>query len=272
MEQGLSITFSSASDRGLKREDNQDSCGKFPQDDSSLQTPRGQLFVVADGMGGHAGGRHASQLAVQALGEAYFAATPEDIRQCLQQAVAVANQRIYEASTTSYEFYGMGTTCTALVLQGEAAHIAHVGDSRAYRITSDTIEQLTQDHSKVAEMQRLGIITEEEARRHPEKSHLYRALGIYTDLEADIITDLAIKPGDHFLLCTDGLAKVGAQELKKITLSHSPAKACKKLIALANARGGDDNATVQIVRVRQSSMPKRSLFSSLARRWRRSER
>lgn len=265
MEQGLSVTFGSASDRGLKREDNQDSCGKFPQDDSSLQTPKGQLFVVADGMGGHAGGRHASQIAVQAIGELYFADGQHDIGQSLQHAVAAANQRIYEASTTSYEFYGMGTTCTVLVLQGEAAYIAHVGDSRAYRVTSNRIEQLTHDHSKVAEMQRLGIITEEEAKRHPEKSQLYRALGIYADLQVDLITGLTIQHGDHFLLCTDGLAKVEAQELKKIVLAHSPVKACKKLIKLANARGGEDNATVQIVRVRKSNASKRNLFSWFTR-------
>lgn len=269
MEQGLSISFGSASDRGLKREENQDSFGKFPAEDASLQTPKGQLFVVADGMGGHAGGSEASRMAVRIIAETYFAEQQADLPHSLQRALTVANQRIYQASNTSFEFYGMGTTCTALALQGGTGCVAHVGDSRAYRINPDRIEQLTQDHSKVAEMQRLGMITAEEARRHPEKSHLYRALGIYTELEVDMIPNLSLAPGDHFLLCTDGLAKVDPSELKKIVLSHAPQKACEKLVALANARGGEDNATVQVIRVLPGNAARTGFLSRVVRRWRR---
>ncbi|MDZ7268249.1 MAG: protein phosphatase 2C domain-containing protein [candidate division KSB1 bacterium] len=268
MEQGLSIAFGSASDRGLRREENQDSFGKFPRDDASLQTPAGQLFVVADGMGGHAGGREASHMAVRIIAETYFTDQDNDLAHRLQHALTVANQRIYQASNTRFEFFGMGTTCTALALQGNTGCIAHVGDSRAYRINPHNIEQLTRDHSKVAEMQRLGMLTAEEARHHPEKSHLYRALGIYTELEVDMIPDLQLVPGDHFLLCTDGLAKVAPGELQKIVLSHTPQRACEKLVALANARGGEDNTTVQVIRVLSANAARTGFFSRVLRKWR----
>jgi len=262
MNQPITITFSNCTHKGMQRTDNQDAYGKFPTDNDALTNPMGQLFIVADGMGGHLAGKEASQMAVRIVPEAYFAGGAETLPQSLQRAMESANEQIYHHSKSSAEFRGMGTTCTVLALKDDRAYVGHVGDSRAYRITRDQIELLTKDHSKVAEMQRLGILTPEEARKHPEKSHLYRALGIAAAVQVDLSDDLVFTPDDHFLLCTDGLAKVGDREIKKIVLSNSPQQACRKLIDLANKRGGADNVTIQVIRI-ESGEKARSFFHRL---------
>ncbi|MGH7599193.1 MAG: protein phosphatase 2C domain-containing protein [bacterium] len=251
MEKDLTIIFDCLSDRGLKRADNQDAHGKFPIDDSAMATPKGQLFIVADGIGGHAGGKEASRMAVDIVQQIYFAEQSHDIPQTLRRAMETANAQIYQsASSRGPEFHGMGTTCTALAFKDDRVYVAHVGDSRAYRITKSRIEQLTQDHSKVAEMQRFGILTAEEAKRHPQKSYLVRALGIAPAVRADIIADLSpLRPGECFLLCTDGLAKVEAHEIQRLVMHNHPTAVCRALIELANARGGSDNATVQVIAI-----------------------
>jgi len=253
MNKGLIITYGNATHQGLKRADNQDALGKFPPDSLALSLPKGLLFIVADGMGGHANGKEASAMAVHAVQQVYFSDPHENISDRLARAFEAANERIYQRATSTIEFRGMGTTCTALVLQDDRAYIAHVGDSRAYRLTKSKIEQLTQDHSKVAEMQRLGILTESEAKSHPEKSHLYRALGIAPTVKADLVAEFPVRPDERFLLCTDGLAKIAAHEIKQIVLANSPPEACDKLIQLANARGGSDNSTAQVIWVQNAA-------------------
>ncbi|MDZ7360215.1 MAG: Stp1/IreP family PP2C-type Ser/Thr phosphatase [candidate division KSB1 bacterium] len=255
MSNGLVISYGHATHQGLKRTDNQDAFGKFPPDSLALSLPKGQLFIVADGMGGHAHGKEASAMAVQIVQQVYFADPNENIPDSLSRAFETANERIYQRATSTIEFRGMGTTCTALVLKDDRAYIAHVGDSRIYRITKSKIEQLTQDHTKVAEMKRLGILTESEAKSHPEKSHLYRALGIAPTVKVDLAADLPLRPGERFLLCTDGLAKIAERELKQIVLANSPPEACDKLIELANARGGSDNSTAQVIWVKNAATP-----------------
>jgi serine/threonine protein phosphatase PrpC len=245
------VTFGSASDVGVVREENQDCLGKFPEESLDFSTPPGLLFVVADGMGGHRGGRVASQLAVQAMAEKYFMAPAnESVAHRLKEAVNAANTRIYEYSLEHPDFNGMGTTCVALVLAGDKACIAHVGDSRIYRISNKKIMQLTEDHSKVAEMERRGILTKEEARLHPERSQLYRALGIRPKMEVDINDGIALRPGDYFVLCSDGLSNmVEDDEINEIVLKHPPQEACDVLVDLANQRGGFDNITVEVVQI-----------------------
>jgi protein phosphatase len=253
MSKGLVISYGHATHQGLKRADNQDAFGKFPPDSLELSLPKGLLFIVADGMGGHANGKEASAMAVQIVQQVYFADPNENISECLQAAFETANEQIHQRATSKLEFRGMGTTCTALVLHDDRAYIAHVGDSRAYRISKSKIEQLTQDHSKVAEMQRLGILTESEAKSHPEKSHLYRALGIAPTVKVDLAADLPLRPDERFLLCTDGLAKIAEHEIKQIVLANSPPEACDKLIELANDRGGSDNSTAQVIWVKNAA-------------------
>ena len=250
MNNAMLIVCAQASHQGLKRQDNQDAWGKFPENGLGLSSPKGQLFIVADGMGGHAGGKEASWMAVRLVPEAYFADPDENIAACLERAFAAANGQIYQRAKDSLEFHGMGTTCTALVLQDDRGYVAHLGDSRAYRITKSKIEQLTQDHTKVAEMLRLGILTKEEARNHPEKSHLYRALGIAATMPAEVSVTGPLRAGERYLLCTDGIAKIELPEVKRLVLEYSPQTACDQLIEAANKLGGADNSTVQVIEIR----------------------
>lgn len=248
------VLYFGMTDTGLVRDDNEDSFGKFPGNDLSIATPKGQLFVVADGIGGHEGGKEASTIAVATVGKAYFADGHTGIAESLEQAFHNANQAIYEYSTLHPTLQNMGTTCTALVLQGDRGYIAHVGDSRAYRINKRTITQLTNDHSRVAEMRRRGMLTEEEARNHAERSILYRALGIQEDIVVDIVDNIQIGSLETFLLCTDGLhGLVDENELLRIAHSAPPEEACARFVALAKDRGGHDNITVQIVAVGRSN-------------------
>ncbi|MFQ5652180.1 MAG: Stp1/IreP family PP2C-type Ser/Thr phosphatase [bacterium] len=253
MTKKLTFSYSADSHVGIVRKENQDSFGKFPADTTDLSHPKGHLFVVADGMGGHRGGQKASQMAVDILQESYFSHPSADIAASLQHAFDTANARIYDLAQTDTMLSGMGTTCTALVLHQDRMVITHVGDSRAYRIRRHTIEQLTTDHSQVAEMERQGIITKEQAKAHPYRSVITRALGVTPEVEPDILTGDPLGPGDRFLLCSDGLAGVENHEIEQIVNSSSTNKACQKLIKRANERGGADNVTVLIIKVTRKS-------------------
>jgi len=232
---------------GHVREENQDSAGRFPDgetpgDDGLL------LFAVADGMGGHRGGREASSIAIRTLRETFFIPTSDDIPERLKRAFEAANSAVRGHGQMNPEFRGMGTTLTVMVFEGDHAFIGHVGDSRAYRIAEDGIEQLTEDHSIVAEWLRKGWLTEEQARNHPERSLLYRALGVGTDIVVDLIEGIGTGEGVRFLLCTDGLTNhVEDNELKEVVASGDPQEACDRLVSLALDRGGFDNITVQTI-------------------------
>ena len=245
----LYLEFFGASDIGLVRKENQDSFGKFPSESDDRNQPKGILFIVADGMGGHVGGKDASQSAVEIISREYYSFSSELITNCLKYAFKTANFRIHQSSRDEIQAHRKGTTCSALVIEKQLAYIGHVGDSRIYRINNDKIEQLTNDHTQVEEMLKKGILSEDEAKNHPAKSILVRALGIESEVEVDTIENIEIKAGDNFVLCSDGLAKVTPEELKGIVLSNSPEDACKELIKLANERGGHDNVTVLIIRV-----------------------
>lgn len=245
----LGIKYFGASDIGLVRTENQDSFGKFPKDDLNMYQSKGILFMVADGMGGHTGGKEASQTAVDVVGNEYFSFDSEIISSALLYSFKKANYKINQTSQDALQFRKKGTTCSALVIENDRAHIAHVGDSRIYKISDDSIVQFTNDHTEVGEMVRKKIITEEEAKNHPSKSILIRAMGIETDLEVDLIENIFISSGDCFVLCSDGLSKVLPEEIKKIVLSNPEEEACKKLISLANDRGGNDNVTVLVIKI-----------------------
>ncbi len=244
----LNIIFAAKSDIGLVRTENQDNFGKFPEDNTNLYSPKGQLFIVADGMGGHKGGKEASTIAVRVVKEEYFS-SPYDESVALRGAIDKANDTIYNESGDKSEFGRMGTTCSALVLVGEKGIIGHVGDSRIYRIENRSIEQLTNDHTKVQEMLREGILTPEEAKNYPSKSVLARALGVDENVKIDIIEDITLKSGQSYILCSDGLAKVSKGEILNIVSANTPGDACDRLVDLANERGGKDNVTVLIVKI-----------------------
>lgn len=238
---GLAVRVGAATDVGQVRSENQDALGVFPEEE-----PR--LFVVCDGMGGHQDGGLASRVAVQALAEA-FAAAPPPLAHRLKHAVESANAAVWQRSDSNGDGRRMGTTCTVLGIGEGRVVLAHVGDSRAYRVTDAALEQVSEDHTVAAEMQATGVLTATEAARHPRRHALTRALGTAPHVEV-LIRDLGPpRDGDKFLLCSDGLAPVDHPEVLRVARDYEPQEAAEWLVAQANAGGGPDNITVVIVEV-----------------------
>lgn len=243
----ISIRFGVFSDMGRVRDENEDAYGRFPE--QVTEDVADQLFVVADGMGGHSRGREASTTAVNTMQRTYFAEPKQPVPERLTRAFAQANAQVYQMARQDETVDTMGTTGTALaVVEGEA-YIAHVGDSRAYRINADGHEQLTRDHTMVDRMRREGVLTQQEAHEHPRRGALSRAIGTEPTVEVDIIEAGALQIGDRFLLCTDGLAEIPVEEIRNVVLGARPQAACEQLVQQANERGGYDNATALIVGV-----------------------
>src|ERR1041384_76262 len=246
------VLASVQTDPGCVRELNEDA-GLYAQlSEPDTLARKGRLALVADGMGGHSAGEVASGLAVEVISRTYYEAEA-DAPAALRQAFAAANRRIYEAATQDEKLQGMGTTCTALALCDGAAFAAHVGDSRLYLVRDDEIYLLTEDHSAVMELVKQGLISPAEARRHPDKNVILRALGTTPAVEASMWDEpLPVRTGDQFLLCSDGLHDLVADaEIKEVVSAAShPHEACTQLIALARARGGHDNITVGIISLR----------------------
>jgi PPM family protein phosphatase len=206
---------------------------------------RPPLFAIADGMGGARAGEIAAGLAAAALEEGSGGTHGES---GLGALIADANRRIWERSLADPSTAGMGTTVTIALVDAPAGTVVfgHVGDSRAYRLREGVIEQVTTDHSLVAELVESGILTPEEAERHPQRSAITRALGTEPDVEPDVFT-LEGEPGDLFLICSDGLSDMLSEdEIAQAIASaeRDPAEAGEALVAAANAQGGEDNITV----------------------------
>jgi PPM family protein phosphatase len=215
-------------------------------EDSMLARP--PLFVVADGMGGAQAGEVASQIAVETFeGGLADASHPDAGLVALAEA---ANARIHELSHVNAEQAGMGTTLTAVYVDERDVVIAHVGDSRAYRLRDGELERLTEDHSLVDELIRQGRLTVEEAVEHPQRSVITRALGPEGTVEVDVRSDRALA-GDVYLLCSDGLTTMlDEQQLAAVLLAHTGLReAGERLIAAANEAGGRDNITVVLLRL-----------------------
>lgn len=234
------IITSSRSDVGRTRSENQDSCGDF------LHLAGARLLILADGMGGHKGGRRASRTCVDAFARVFKEqeGSPE---QQLRDAFALANDDIYTTALEDEALRGMGTTGVALLLAKDgSALVGWVGDSRAYRLREGVLEQLTRDHSLVAEWVRMGVLNSEEAKTHPRRSELTRAIGVQPDVEPEI-DPIEVRAGDRFLLCSDGLSGlVVSEHIGQILGSEEPAAAVEALVDRANALGGTDNVSVQI--------------------------
>jgi protein phosphatase len=237
----LRCESASGTDVGLVREQNEDAFGEASVD-------AGRLFVVADGMGGHAGGATASRLAVGTI-EQVFAETGGATPERLRSAVEAANRCIHEQSRSDRSLAGMGTTAVALAIEAGRAWVANVGDSRAYRLRRGDFEQLTRDHSVVAELVRRGLLTDAQARVHPRRNEVLRSLGSFPEVEVDL-DEVELSPGDVFLLCSDGLSGVvDDAAIAARRAGASPADACQALIEAAIGQGAPDNVTVQVVRV-----------------------
>ena len=250
------VVVSMSSDVGCVRELNEDSGTYIRPDDPELLLNKGLLVVVADGMGGHSAGEVASRLAVDVVTRAYYE-DGGDPRSALEKAFHEANHEIHQAAEKDASKNGMGTTCTALVLQNGTAISAHVGDSRLYLVREGSIYLMTEDHSAVMEMVKAGLITLEQARHHPEKNVILRAMGSHPEVEVTTWQEpFPVRAGDRFLLCSDGLYDlVEDEEIKGIVMLGAPQTACESLIALAKERGGHDNITVGIVSLKAEGEP-----------------
>ncbi|MDT7806963.1 MAG: family protein phosphatase [Acidobacteriota bacterium] len=248
------VVASVQTDKGCVREINEDS-GRFvhPSDTAQLAA-RGSLIIVADGMGGHSAGEVASQMAADVVSHLYYEAegTPAE---ALRHAVEEANRRIHAAAAEDESKHGMGTTCTALVLAGAQGLAAHVGDSRLYMLRANRLYQLSEDHSAVMEMVKLGLISKEEARTHEDKNVILRALGTSPEVEVSMIEPFGLREGDHYLLCSDGLYDLVRDEeiAAVLTESEDIHAAGERMIALAKERGGHDNITVGIIAIMPES-------------------
>lgn len=249
----MKLKYAGLTHVGMKRTHNEDNLALLPEE---------SLYIVADGMGGHASGEVASQMAVETI-MSFFRMTTRDEEVTwpykeeknlrydenrLVASIKFANQRIYEAAAREARFKGMGTTIvTAFFTQG-GAYLGHVGDSRGYRIRDGEIEQITDDHSLLNDYIKANKLTPEEIENFPHKNVIVRALGMKDSVQVDV-NRLDPKPGDYYLLCSDGLSGMITDEQIRDIILGAPdlEKACENLIEGANNHGGTDNITAALV-------------------------
>lgn len=246
------VRYAALSDLGLRRQNNEDAATVRISTDGEHYHRRGHLFVVADGMGGHAVGELASRIATESLPLTYLKSRHPNPGEALFEAITAANAAIHSKGEANRDFARMGTTCTALVLSDQGAVIGHVGDSRCYRIRRGRIDQLTFDHSLQWELIRRGGMKPEDVFLQEPRNVITRSLGPEPKVEIDIEGPYAVLPGDVYVLCSDGLPNhVEDHEIGAIAANLPPAEAARLLVHLANARGGTDNVTTIVVQVGQ---------------------
>ena len=247
----MQIEFGQASDPGLDptKRVNEDACGY-------AETKLGHLFVVCDGMGGHAGGKQASDIAIRTIFDIVGNAPDGSSRHDkLAQGIEQAARKVYRIGGPASNQARPGSTCVAAMFAEGKAEIAHVGDSRAYAVRGSQIFRLTRDHSMVQEMIDNGVITEKEAHGHPDSNKITRALGMTPEVEVELRDEaLELFDGDVIILATDGLSDLVRNNDILLTVTEYMEKTgvqgvCTELVALANRRGGHDNITVQAIRV-----------------------
>ncbi|MCU0235764.1 MAG: Stp1/IreP family PP2C-type Ser/Thr phosphatase [Acidobacteria bacterium] len=236
------------------------------------------LFIVADGMGGHQAGDVASKLASETFFDAYRGQRKKGtaIPASMEQSVRKANSVVFRKAAADIEKRGMGTTFSAVVISGMKAYIAHVGDSRIYLVRKNRIKRITTDHSFVEKLVEEGRISPDEARDHPQKNVLYMSLGARESFTPEIMNDIVLEDGDALVMCSDGLSNmVDDETIRNITMGDYPQEAADALVRLANAHGGSDNITVQVIRLGSLEMlektkpirlsrPRRKLIKGIA--------
>lgn len=256
----MAIEHAGMTDVGMRRDHNED---------AYCVNPDHNLFIVCDGMGGHAAGEVASRIAVDTV-EKFTAATGNDMditwpfeydeqlslnANRIRTAIRLANQNLIAHIQERKEFKGMGTTIVCSIISGSQASLGHVGDSRIYMIRDGEIRQMTRDHSWIDEQLKQGILTPEEARKHPLRNVITRALGSKDDVVVDVM-DTRLIDGDLILLCSDGLTgMLEDHEIRDIVKTHGTdlPGACRALIESSNSHGGDDNVTVILLRYRDNA-------------------
>jgi PPM family protein phosphatase len=237
----LLIEYGARSDQGMVRSSNED---------SFIANSESKIFLVADGMGGHAAGEIASQITASTVNELLSKESLEsNVENVLYLAVQEANTRVYETQKLKSEYRGMGSTLTVLIVRDDRYFLAQVGDSRAYLFRKNTLSQLSRDHSLVWPLYEKGLLTKEALSRHPRKNLITRSIGTHTEIEVDLQSG-AIFEGDVFLLCTDGLTDVLMDKDIQQILSaggKNPQEICERFIQAANSGGGPDNVTAVMV-------------------------
>lgn len=254
----MKIRYSATTHPGLKRAHNEDNYFLLAEEN---------LYVVADGMGGHSSGEVASQIAVETLAN-FFIDTSRDHEitwpykedrslsydeNRLVTGVKLSNRRVYETAQSDARYKGMGTTLVCLSVAEETAYVGHVGDSRVYRVRDGAIEQLTEDHSLLNDYLKVHKLSQEEIENFPHKNVIVRALGMRETVNVDVMRVEPV-PGDIFVLCSDGLCGMISDDVIQNTVSEGRDdldKACQSLIAQANEAGGTDNITVMLVEFAQ---------------------
>lgn len=246
------VQYASRTDVGMRRAANQDSPKVRLAREDTEWLRCGHLFVVADGMGGHAVGDLASRISTDTLPQAYFKLDAESIADRLLRAISAANRAINDKARENPEFADMGTTCSVLSLSAQGAFAGHVGDSRVYRVRGDQIQQLTFDHSLQWEMIRQGRATIENVDLMHPRNVITRCLGPDQNVTIDIEGPFHVRAGDRFVICSDGLTNhVSDSEIGAIAGHLSAADASRLLIDITNFRGGSDNVTVVVASVEQ---------------------
>jgi serine/threonine protein phosphatase PrpC len=247
------VKFVARSEIGHARENNEDKFDFYEPDEEPLLAARGSVYLVCDGMGGHNAGQIASELAAKQFLHAYYH-LGGTAQEAARHAILQAHHYIAEMASKIPSRYGMGTTLTALILKQDEGILAHVGDSRCYRLREGVFEQLSRDHTLVARLVEQGIITPEQAKYHPQRNVIRQAVGVADPsepLEPDIET-FALQAGDLYLLCSDGLTDmVDDAEIEAILRDEPPTRAAWRLVDRALANGGRDNITVALVQILQ---------------------
>jgi PPM family protein phosphatase len=250
------IRYAGKTDVGRKRSHNEDDLFLVPEEN---------LFLVADGMGGHASGEVASEMAVKTIAEFFEQTSADDEitwpykmekgkgyeENRMSASIKLANLRIFETAAQNSGQRGMGTTIVVLLIADDVAFFGHVGDSRIYRLRGETLEQVTEDHSLLNDYIKMKDLTEEEIENFPHKNVIVRALGMKETVQVDVGSERP-QPGDTYMLCSDGLnGMINDQTIEEIMVEHVDdlELCCDKLIEAANENGGNDNVTVAIVQI-----------------------
>lgn len=240
------LEYAALTDVGMRRSNNQDSHVVVPAADAQVWRERGHFFMVADGMGAHAAGELASKLTVDGVAHLYQKYTELSPPESLEKALLETNSEVHRRGQANSDFRNMGTTASVLVVLPQGALVAHIGDSRIYRLRGDVLHQLTFDHSLVWELRKAGQLSDDKEVAHSiPKNVITRSVGPNANVQVDIEGPFPVQPGDVFLLCSDGLTgKLEDRELAAILSNLSPEEAVHLLVDLANLRGGPDNITV----------------------------
>lgn len=241
------MKFTYGTDVGIVRSDNQDSVY------SEILAEECGLFIVADGMGGHLGGKTASSMAIDIISRTInekfdVCLKSNEIKRLLTGSVSEANSLIYKKSLTDPEFEGMGTTLVVMLISGNTMYTVSVGDSRAYVYNEGRMYQITNDHSLVADLVSKGVLSHEEAKLHPQKNVITRAVGSEEDVFSDYF-ETNLTSGNVVIACSDGLHNLLSDAEIARVISDDEENPANKLISLANERGGNDNITVIAVKI-----------------------